>query len=39
LLATDTIAHLSTAFRFRSFDFHFRSGDKGGYVWLQGTPR
>jgi ADP-dependent NAD(P)H-hydrate dehydratase / NAD(P)H-hydrate epimerase len=32
LLATDTIAHLSTGFR-------FRSEDKGGYVWLQGTPR
>jgi NAD(P)H-hydrate epimerase len=32
LLATDTIAHLSTAFR-------FRSEDKGGYVWIQGMPR
>jgi ADP-dependent NAD(P)H-hydrate dehydratase / NAD(P)H-hydrate epimerase len=32
LLATDTIAHLSTAFR-------FRSEDKGGYVWIQGIPR
>jgi hydroxyethylthiazole kinase-like uncharacterized protein yjeF len=32
LLATDTIAHLSTAFR-------FRSEDKDGYVWLQGIPR
>jgi hydroxyethylthiazole kinase-like uncharacterized protein yjeF len=32
LLATDTIAHLSTGFR-------FRSEDKGGYVWIQGTPR
>jgi hydroxyethylthiazole kinase-like uncharacterized protein yjeF len=32
LLATDTIAHLSTAFR-------FRSEDKGGYVWIQGLPR
>lgn len=32
LLATDTIAHLSTAFR-------YRSGDKGGYVWIQGIPR
>ena len=32
LLATDTIAHLSTAFR-------FRSEDKDGYVWIQGMPR
>ncbi|QNI32285.1 NAD(P)H-hydrate dehydratase [Alloacidobacterium dinghuense] len=32
LLATDTVAHLSTAFR-------FRSDDKGGYVWIQGMPR
>jgi len=32
LLATDTVAHLSTAFR-------FRSEDKGGYVWIQGMPR
>ena len=32
LLATDTIAHLSTAFR-------FRSNDKDGYVWIQGMPR
>ncbi len=32
LLATDTIAHLSTAFR-------FRSEDKDGYVWVQGIPR
>lgn len=32
LLATDTIAHLSSAFR-------FRSEDKGGYVWIQGMPR
>jgi len=32
LLATDTIAHLSTAFR-------FRSRDEGRYVWMQGIPR
>jgi NAD(P)H-hydrate epimerase len=32
LLATDTIAHLSTAFL-------YRSEDKGGYVWIQGMPR
>ncbi|HYK37207.1 NAD(P)H-hydrate dehydratase [Alloacidobacterium sp.] len=32
LLATDTVAHLSSAFR-------FRSEDKGGYVWIQGMPR
>src|SRR5579883_1890294 len=32
LLATDTIAHLSSAFR-------FRSEDKDGYVWIQGMPR
>lgn len=32
LLATDTVAHLSTAFR-------FRSEDEGGYVWVQGIPR
>lgn len=32
LLATDTVAHLSPAFR-------FRSEDKGGYVWIQGMPR
>jgi ADP-dependent NAD(P)H-hydrate dehydratase / NAD(P)H-hydrate epimerase len=32
LLATDTVAHLSTAFR-------FRSEDEGGYVWIQGIPR
>jgi ADP-dependent NAD(P)H-hydrate dehydratase / NAD(P)H-hydrate epimerase len=31
LLATDTIAHLSTAFR-------FRANDKAGYVWIQGIP-
>lgn len=32
LLATDTVAHLSSAFR-------FRSEDKDGYVWIQGIPR
>jgi NAD(P)H-hydrate epimerase len=32
LLATDTLAHLSQAFRFRS-----HTGN--GYVWLQGLPR
>lgn len=32
LLATDTVTHLSSAFR-------YRSEDKGGYVWLQGMPR
>lgn len=32
LLATDTVAHLSSAFR-------FCSGDKGGYVWIEGMPR
>jgi hydroxyethylthiazole kinase-like uncharacterized protein yjeF len=32
LLATDTVAHLSTAFR-------FRSKDEDGYVWIQGVPR
>ena len=32
LLATDTIAHLWRAFR-------FRPQDKGGYLWLQGLPR
>jgi NAD(P)H-hydrate epimerase len=32
LLATDTVAHLSTAFR-------FRSEDEGGYVWIQGIPQ
>ncbi len=32
LLATDTVSHLSNAFR-------FRSKDKAGYVWLQGLPR
>jgi ADP-dependent NAD(P)H-hydrate dehydratase / NAD(P)H-hydrate epimerase len=31
LLATDTLAHLSDAFR-------FRAEDKAGYVWLQGIP-
>jgi ADP-dependent NAD(P)H-hydrate dehydratase / NAD(P)H-hydrate epimerase len=31
LLATDTVAHLYEAFR-------FRSDDPGGYVWLQGIP-
>ena len=32
LLATDTVAHLYKAFR-------FRPQDKAGYVWLQGLPR
>lgn len=32
LLATDTIAHLSRAFR-------FRAEDEGGYLWIQGLPR
>ncbi|MGC2164285.1 MAG: NAD(P)H-hydrate dehydratase [Silvibacterium sp.] len=32
LLATDTIAHLWRAFR-------FRAQDAAGYVWLQGQPR
>lgn len=32
LLATDTVAHLSSAFRFHSVD-------EGGYVWVQGMPR
>jgi NAD(P)H-hydrate epimerase len=31
LLATDAVAHLSDAFR-------FRAEDKAGYVWLQGIP-
>jgi ADP-dependent NAD(P)H-hydrate dehydratase / NAD(P)H-hydrate epimerase len=31
LLATDTVAHLYEAFR-------FRNQDPGGYVWLQGLP-
>jgi ADP-dependent NAD(P)H-hydrate dehydratase / NAD(P)H-hydrate epimerase len=31
LLATDTVAHLRDAFR-------FRAEDKAGYVWLQGIP-
>jgi ADP-dependent NAD(P)H-hydrate dehydratase / NAD(P)H-hydrate epimerase len=31
LLATDTVAHLWRAFRFRAHD-------RGGYVWLQGLP-
>ena len=32
LLATDTVAHLSRAFR-------FRAEDKGGYLWIQGLPQ
>jgi ADP-dependent NAD(P)H-hydrate dehydratase / NAD(P)H-hydrate epimerase len=32
LLATDTVAHLWHAFR-------FRAQDEAGYVWLQGQPR
>ncbi len=32
LLATDTVAHLWRAFR-------FRARDEAGYVWLQGQPR
>jgi hydroxyethylthiazole kinase-like uncharacterized protein yjeF len=32
LLATDTVAHLSRAFR-------FRAEDEGGYLWIQGLPR
>jgi NAD(P)H-hydrate epimerase len=32
LLATDTVAHLWRAFR-------FRAEDEGGYTWLQGQPR
>jgi ADP-dependent NAD(P)H-hydrate dehydratase / NAD(P)H-hydrate epimerase len=32
LLATDTVAHLWRAFR-------FRPQDSGGYLWLQGLPR
>jgi ADP-dependent NAD(P)H-hydrate dehydratase / NAD(P)H-hydrate epimerase len=32
LLATDTVAHLWRAFR-------FRAQDKAGYVWLQGNTR
>jgi hydroxyethylthiazole kinase-like uncharacterized protein yjeF len=31
LLAMDTVSHLYEAFR-------FRAEDRGGYVWLQGTP-
>ena len=31
LLAMDTVAHLYEAFR-------FRAEDRGGYLWLQGTP-
>lgn len=32
LLATDTVAHLWRAYR-------FRAEDQGGYAWLQGQPR
>ncbi len=36
LLATDSLAHLSKAFRFRPSRFY--SGGRTGYVWLQGLP-
>ena len=36
LLATDSLAHLSKAFRFRPFRFY--RGAPRGYVWLQGLP-
>jgi NAD(P)H-hydrate epimerase len=36
LLATDSLAELSRAFRFQAF--HFRKGGTNGYVWLQGLP-
>jgi NAD(P)H-hydrate epimerase len=36
LLATDSLAQFSRAFRFRAFDF--RKGGQNGYVWLQGLP-
>ena len=32
LLATDTVAHLARAFR-------FRAEDEGGYTWMEGLPR
>lgn len=36
LLATDSLAYLAQAFRFRGAEFHF--GSENGYVWLQGLP-
>jgi NAD(P)H-hydrate epimerase len=36
LLATDCLAQLSRAFRFRALRFY--SGGRNGYVWLQGLP-
>jgi ADP-dependent NAD(P)H-hydrate dehydratase / NAD(P)H-hydrate epimerase len=36
LLATDSLAQLTRAFRFRPFRFY--SGGRNGYVWLQGLP-
>jgi hydroxyethylthiazole kinase-like uncharacterized protein yjeF len=36
LLATDSLAEFSRAFRSRAFDF--RKGGRNGYVWLQGLP-
>ena len=36
LLATDCLAQLSRAFRFRAL--RFSSGGRNGYVWLQGLP-
>jgi NAD(P)H-hydrate epimerase len=36
LLATDSLAQLSRAFRFRAFDF--RGSGSDGYLWLQGMP-
>jgi NAD(P)H-hydrate epimerase len=36
LLATDSLAQLSRAFRFRAFDF--RSSGPNGYLWIQGLP-
>ena len=36
LLATDSLAYLSQAFRFRAYDF--QKGGQTGYVWLQGLP-
>jgi len=36
LLATDSLAQLTRAFRSQAF--HFHSGGRNGYVWLQGLP-
>ncbi|WP_263359010.1 NAD(P)H-hydrate dehydratase [Acidicapsa ligni] len=36
LLATDSLAYLDKAFRFRPFSYDFRLGS--GYGWLQGLP-